>query len=578
MKGIFSQEVLLKFKRSQFYGLLVIYRWLALLPPLFTLPAILGQELLLALYGLAVANALLQTAFYFKLRPVLRKDFVYEPRIEQSGKGQLVLVGIDLLVCTLLNSIQDTPYYLYSLAPLFYSALLAGPTGALTAALILGAAYLAARISALVVGGESINWLATVTWLTSFFLVAFLAGFLIAVAEQLRKYAAIIARYRGNLERQNQSLERTNQQLEYVGDFSRVLQQGTTPAQVEALALDYLARLMAKRRAGPGREQSAQLLKESGVDNWLQGVEGPTPFNIASGNAGVIRVTRQGQVYWLVALIYQGDRFGVLALPNASYYPEVQAEFELEEKLLIALLADRLAYVLGSLKQSQALAVEAERTRLAMDMHDVVAQSLFGIAYNLDGCIKLLSRDHAAAQQRLGDLRTLAFDTLSSVRSIIYDLSNEDAETDFAIFLQSYLKKAGRLYPFKIYLDIRVAPPAPASAFRLSRDSQKSLYRLVQEALSNAAKHSGASEVHIVLSRGTGGVRLEIHDNGNGFSIPNGREQPGLKSNSATSQLVLGGMGLENMRERVKQSGGNLLIDSAPGKGTHLIADVPIAA
>ncbi len=586
------------FQKHQIYTLITLYRWLVLLPPgiglLLNRP---DRGWLIALAGLALLNTLIQTGLFFKLRSSLHRDFTYEDKPTYAGKLPLLFLIFELLVATLLNTSPDNSYYLYSLAPLFAAAFFYGLPGAMLGALVLGASYTAARVSAWLVSSENSNPFNVLANLVGFFLIAALAGYLLKVLEQLRQYAAVIRRYQGNLERQNQSLERTNQHLEYLSDFSRVLQGGHTPAQIEQLSLQYFTRLLINRRAHfethPQRLGQVQIVKDETDLDWLapkgsaatggHSNAAPDP----STSTDTLKVTRKDQSYWLVPLIYQGERFGLLALPNATDYHTNQANSEQEEKLLVSLLADQLARVLGSLKQTQALAVEAERARLAMDMHDVVAQSLFGIAYNLDACLKLLDRDPAGSKQRLSDLRGLAFDTLSSVRAIIYDLWNEETgESDFAQFLQAYLKKAARLYPFKIRLEIQGPPGGGQADFKLDQESQKNLYRLVQEALSNAAKHSGATEVLIELRRTGAGLNLEIRDNGCGFKpeqlpfslSPGTMPTRSGQSQAAPSPVTTGGVGLVAMRERAEQIGAKLIVESKPDQGTRIAVNLPLAA
>lgn len=571
----------------QFYTLITIYRWLALLPPALIL-VISGEfsfNINLAFLLLAVVNAVLQTVFYFKRRVILRKDFIYESSSNAKNRKVrlLGLVGIELLVCVLLNTPQNSPYYLYALTPIFYCAFFLGLSGALFGAAILSLSLIAASVTLLFINNRTTNWITLNTELVCFWLVAALAGYLFQISEHLRQYALIIKRYQGSLERQNSSLQRANRQLEYLSDFSGAIREGNTPEQVEELALQYLTRLAAQR--SPTRSQTnhapapAQILSCEILENWLgdhhSSQNCAAPASTASLN--VIRLNNRGLYYWVAPLIYKGEQFGALALQDAFQQMEDETDLEtVEENLLLTLLADQLARVLGSLKQSQALAVEAERARLAMDMHDVVAQALFGIAYNLDACIKLSNTNPQLAQQKLTDLRTLAFDTLSSVRAIIYDLWNEEnSDTDFGSLLQAYLKKAGPLYPFQIRLEVKAFSKdtgkdiAKRTGFRLDRETQKGLYRMVQEALANASKHSGASQVLIELSQNGQELKLVVSDNGRGFEANQVQRR---EVNSTPS----GGMGLGAMRERIEQLGGKLSVESRPGGGTSLIAKLPL--
>ncbi len=92
--------------------------------------------------------------------------------------------------------------------------------------------------------------------------------------------------------------------------------------------------------------------------------------------------------------------------------------------------------------------------------------------------------------------------------------------------------------------------------------------RATQEALSNAQKHAGATKVNVTISYMDDEVVLDVQDDGSGFDPDRGREQ--LSDGSA------GGFGLVAMRQRVEQLGGTLLIESAPGQGTTLVANLPI--
>ncbi|MDB5079502.1 MAG: multi-sensor signal transduction histidine kinase [Chloroflexi bacterium] len=591
---LFSKEALSRLKRHQLFSLILVYRWLALVPPAFALLLAPADKRFSALfYTIAVSDALLQTLVYLKICPLIKKTYIYT---DDTSSTYRVLVGffivIGLLVSVFLNSMESNSYFLYSLSSIFSCAFFYGPVGSLASALIIGSGYLAAKISAILVAIERLNWSVELTFLAFLFVAASLSGYLMVISDQLRKYAVIIERYRGTLEQQNQSLEQTNHQLEYLSDFNRVLKQGSTLSEVEHLAVNYLARLLVARTSpfspAGGRVQNSkgpvQILTGQNLEEWFAFAhEVPLsqvlPGQRLTGNTtGVIEFVKDIENYWVVNLVYKEEPLGALVLLHNSNYARTGSKLEIEEKLLVSLLGEQLANHLGSLKQNQALAVEAERARLAMDMHDIVAQSLFGIAYNLDGCLKLLNNDPEGSYQRLSSLKSLAFETLGSVRAIINDLSNEEeTEVDFVSFLDSYLKNAGKLYPFKIYLNISGLPEFSRSAIRFDREVQKNLYRIIHETLSNTAKHSQATEVNFAIFRKRTEVRLVISDNGIGFQVQkelnNGRD---YQNGAVKKRVMSSGMGIKNVQERAKQAGISLAIESAPGSGTRVILDVPI--
>ena len=101
---------------------------------------------------------------------------------------------------------------------------------------------------------------------------------------------------------------------------------------------------------------------------------------------------------------------------------------------------------------------------------------------------------------------------------------------------------------------------------RLTPEEELVLFRIAQESLNNARRHSQASQVVIQMEFYPDGVRMTIHDNGQGFKVP---EKTG-------DMVATGKLGLIGMYERARLLGGTLLVESEPGKGTTVIADVPI--
>ena len=91
---------------------------------------------------------------------------------------------------------------------------------------------------------------------------------------------------------------------------------------------------------------------------------------------------------------------------------------------------------------------------------------------------------------------------------------------------------------------------------------EEALYRIAQEILNNVLKHAAATKVAIALDRGPRAIALTIRDDGEGFDLEAGR--------------AAGGMGLANIRQRVEEMGGRLILTSAPGQGTEVRVDVPV--
>ena len=200
-------------------------------------------------------------------------------------------------------------------------------------------------------------------------------------------------------------------------------------------------------------------------------------------------------------------------------------------------------------------AQEAERKRLARELHDETGQALTSILLGLAAVESSKSAEeaHAAA----GELRGLVVETLQSVRRLAVEL-RPSALDDFG--LEPALRRLGETVREGGTLDVQVE--TRLGAVRLPADVETALYRIVQEALTNAVKHAGANHVSVVVTRKSTSVHVMIEDDGGGFD-------PG-----AASTL---GLGLLGMRERVELLDGTFEIDTAPGAGTTLIVELPLA-
>lgn len=201
---------------------------------------------------------------------------------------------------------------------------------------------------------------------------------------------------------------------------------------------------------------------------------------------------------------------------------------------------------------------EAERKRIARELHDDTAQALTSILVRL----RLLERTAGDAEvlNNVEELRELTLGALDSVRRMAMDL-RPAALDDLGLVpaLQTYAERFSENWPTKVTVSV------DGLLRRLPADVELVLYRVVQEALTNVAKHSAASLARVSLSRRRNEVTLGIEDNGVGF-------EPADKTQSNGT-----GLGLFGMRERLALVGGDVQIDSAKGQGTTITAHVPIS-
>jgi signal transduction histidine kinase len=199
-------------------------------------------------------------------------------------------------------------------------------------------------------------------------------------------------------------------------------------------------------------------------------------------------------------------------------------------------------------------AQELERKRLARELHDETGQALTSILLGLKSLEQAIGSDEGRAG--VASLRELVVSTLQNVRRLAVEL-RPSALDDFGLtpalerLVDTYRQHAS----VPVHLEIQLGDE------RLPSEVETTLYRMVQEALTNVAKHADATGVSILLARRPSSVALVVEDDGGGFDLDGVRD---------------GGLGLSGMRERVALVGGRLRVESAPGKGTTLAAEVPI--
>jgi two-component system sensor histidine kinase UhpB len=201
-------------------------------------------------------------------------------------------------------------------------------------------------------------------------------------------------------------------------------------------------------------------------------------------------------------------------------------------------------------------AQEEERKRIARELHDDTAQALTSVLVRL----RLLERSVSdeGAQAGLRELRELMGATLEGVRRLAIDLRPpmlDDLGLELA--LQAHVQDFSRQWPIK-------ATFTSSRLGRLPPDVELVLYRIAQEALSNVAKHAGASRVEARLTRRGRTLRLLIEDDGCGFDVQGAQGSRGS------------GLGLFGMEERLALIGGTLRLDSRVGRGTRVSAEVSL--
>ncbi len=218
---------------------------------------------------------------------------------------------------------------------------------------------------------------------------------------------------------------------------------------------------------------------------------------------------------------------------------------------------------LRELSSRAVLLQEAERRVIARELHDSAGQALTAIRINLQIIAQLAEAGPRAAEKVAGlaaRTLTIADATLEEIRRAVSMLGPAILDdVGLVAAIQRLCDDLGERADTIIDCELD-APPASG----LSPALESACYRVIQEALTNVARHARATRVVVRLALAPRTIHLEVHDNGRGFD-PNPTRPAGS----------VGGRGLVGMRERVELLGGTLRIDSAPDTGTHVIVDLP---
>ncbi len=287
----------------------------------------------------------------------------------------------------------------------------------------------------------------------------------------------------------------------------------------------------------------------------------PLVWEIATATVGPDRVKRalrkEGiEMLVTVPLMAKGKLVGAFQLGARTV-----RSFTPEEMSLLAAIGQQVGVAMENARlyeQAEQSAAIAERNRLAHELHDSVTQSLYSVTLYAEAAARLLTtgKDMEAADH-LRELRDTAQEALREMRLLIFELHPPALEkSGLAGALQIRLDAVEGRGGMQTDLQI-------AGAEKLPPPIQAELYYIALEALNNVLKHARARHVRVTIQFLETATHLEIEDDGEGFE--------------PASAQGGGGMGLEGMRERAQRIGAKLQIQSAPGQGTRIMIEAPLA-
>ncbi len=203
---------------------------------------------------------------------------------------------------------------------------------------------------------------------------------------------------------------------------------------------------------------------------------------------------------------------------------------------------------------------EEERKRISRELHDVIAQTLTGINVRLAALKKEATSNTQGLERSIAHTQELVQQSVDIVHRFARKLRPTVLD-DLGLIpaLHTFMKH------FRAETGIRVSLSAFAAIEQLDGDKRTVLYRVVQEALANVARHAQASQAEVKLQKLDGAVRMSITDDGRGF-------QPERVVHTKKVKRL----GLLGMKERLEIVGGNFTVTSTPGKGTTVLAQIPL--
>jgi signal transduction histidine kinase len=554
--------------------LLVLYRWISLLPALVAL---------LLSFSTGDGNTRIVLALLVAVTLNILISFL-GARLNQALLVRPWLLLVDMALVAALIALTGgwrTPYYLYALSPLLAAAFFFQLRGALIAATLFLPLYLAAVFVAYRFSGESPDWLVVVTVGVGSYLIAGAFGFASSLVTGLR-----VAR---------DDLADAHRDLEVIHDLTISLQSAADVNEVQERVLEAVTVELGFEKAVVALVDQETRSMTAWMGRTREGVlDGRLPYSahvplspeggtasetllegqarLAAGAPFTTDEVINGQlgmeIGHIFPLMLREHPVGVLLVEASHGLPDLgrrhmgQEDFARFQSL--EAIANQAAVSLGAtmmcIDRAQRMAVQEERIRIARDIHDTVSQSLFGIVYTLDGCIKLLPSHPEAVEPELKRVLNVAEETRAEIRKSILDIwpSEMTAEVfvaDLRKFSEAICQADDLQYEFNVSGDFS----------RLSSSTRRGLYRIGQEAVANVAHHAAAHQAQVCLEVTADRALLSVRDDGLGFD-----PEQVLKREYDREHF-----GLRGIQERARSLGGFCEINSKPGAGTSVLVEVP---
>jgi len=393
------------------------------------------------------------------------------------------------------------------------------------------------------------------------------------VSRREQRYQAELAEALREQQELNQQLQRANAQLALLSEVNRhiadsatldeilnaalVFPQRLVPARAAAFVLKNHADAIETRATGASADELAHWRAAFGIEQLRSDDHHPrlipAPSELSSGVTACLLVPLSNAQVTLGQIELYLDRVPALAPDELSLLHTIASE--IAEGVASARRRSREERAIYELER----AIADERARIARDIHDGIAQTLAFRRMRIDLWLDWLDTDRDRLRGELIENKQALRDQIGELRRAIFALRPvQFDELGFVGGLHRYIIEFANQHGWTAHVDLGGAPPG------LTPEQEAICFRIVQESLTNVAKHAQANRVDVVFDAVGEGLRVRVRDDGVGF-------EPGRAAEARGAHL-----GLRQMGERVAAARGQFTLLSQPGAGTEVRVWIPL--
>jgi signal transduction histidine kinase len=248
---------------------------------------------------------------------------------------------------------------------------------------------------------------------------------------------------------------------------------------------------------------------------------------------------------------------------RGEFEAEIEAYTNDEIGFLTQTFNEMVRHLREQIEEIKRLTVVEERNRIAIELHDGLAQNLFQLTTGLEYCEKIFQKDPLKAYDEMAVLKEHSRSLLQDAREVIFDLRAAETE-DGHIWLTHQITDFINNFQKRLRLPVKVE----MSTFktRLPLIKAKVLFYIIKEAFSNIERHSHSQNIEALITNSGNNLNIMVKDDGQGFEV----------EKVLDNYCLVGKFGLAGMKQRVSSIGGELFIDSKPSEGTKIFIRVPL--